>query len=356
MLSIKEISKQTGFSTATVSRALDPRYSGKVKASTRQRIMALCDEYQFRPKFSAQALASGKTYTVGLISEDLESMINSPTFSQFVSFLAQELKNNNYTLSVLPVSDHDPETIDKEILHTFYSCRMDGFVLSSNTVGTLTLKELASGKFPVVTYQMPSDICNPMPVTSVRIDNRNAYRELLRHLKETGRRRFVIIGMGNSNNSRHEQCRKCASELNLAIQDSDVLLLPKEEVRAEPTLGTYLAVLKHWEKLKQYDAWIMSNDLWAGGACAALRHFKYEPGREIAVTGYDNMEESRLYLFQKPMLTTIRPPLNLLGTTCAQLLLEQIRAPGAGSKEIKLHSELVIRQSSHQTNYKEEAP
>ena len=179
MLSIKEISKQTGFSTATVSRALDPRYSGKVKASTRQRIMALCDEYQFRPKFSAQALASGKTYTVGLISEDLESMINSPTFSQFVSFLAQELKNNNYTLSVLPVSDHDPETIDKEILHTFYSCRMDGFVLSSNTVGTLTLKELASGKFPVVTYQMPSDICNPMPVTSVRIDNRNAYRELL---------------------------------------------------------------------------------------------------------------------------------------------------------------------------------
>ena len=233
---------------------------------------------------------------------------------------------------------------------------MDGFVLSSNTVGTLTLKELASGKFPVVTYQMPSDICNPMPVTSVRIDNRNAYRELLRHLKETGRRRFVIIGMGNSNNSRHEQCRKCASELNLAIQDSDVLLLPKEEVRAEPTLGTYLAVLKHWEKLKQYDAWIMSNDLMARGACAALRHFKYEPGREIAVTGYDNMEESRLYLFQKPMLTTIRPPLNLLGTTCAQLLLEQIRAPGAGSKEIKLHSELVIRQSSHQTNYKEEAP
>ena len=91
MLSIKEISKQTGFSTATVSRALDPRYSGKVKASTRQRIMALCDEYQFRPKFSAQALASGKTYTVGLISEDLESMINSPTFSQFVSFLAQEI-------------------------------------------------------------------------------------------------------------------------------------------------------------------------------------------------------------------------------------------------------------------------
>ena len=100
----------------------------------------------------------------------------------------------------------------------------------------------------------------------------------------------------------------------------------------------------------------MSNDLMARGACAALRHFKYEPGREIAVTGYDNMEESRLYLFQKPMLTTIRPPLNLLGTTCAQLLLEQIRAPGAGSKEIKLHSELVIRQSSHQTNYKEEAP
>ena len=179
MLSIKEISKQTGFSTATVSRALDPRYSGKVKASTRQRIMALCDEYQFRPKFSAQALASGKTYTVGLISEDLESMINSPTFSQFVSFLAQELKNNNYTLSVLPVSDHDPETIDKEILHTFYSCRMDGFVLSSNTVGTLTLKELASGKFPVVTYQMPSDICNPMPVTSVRIDMNNAGNALL---------------------------------------------------------------------------------------------------------------------------------------------------------------------------------
>ena len=354
MLSIKEISRQTGFSTATVSRALDPRHSGKVKASTRERIMKLCDANQFRPKFSAQALASGKTFTIGLISEDLESMMHSPTYSQFVSFLARELKNSNYTLSVLPVSDCDPETIDKEILHTFYSCRVDGFILSAGSVGTLTLRELATGKFPVVTYQMPSDVrSGPMPVTIVRIDSGNAYGDLLRHLYETGRRCPLIIGM-ESQNSRYELCRKCASGLAPVMQNPDLLLLSKAEVRAEPMLGTYLAVLRHWERLRKYDAWIMSNDLMARGACAALRHFHCEPGREIAVSGYDNIEESRTYLHRKPELTTIRPPLDQLASTCAKLLLEQIESRSScRKKEIKLHSELIIRQSTMQITKEE---
>ena len=350
MLSIKEISRQTGFSTATVSRALDPHHCGKVKASTRKRIMKLCDEYRFRPKFSAQALASGKTFTVGLISTDLESMMHSPTYSQFVSFLAQELKNCNYTLSVLPVSDCDPETIDREILHTFYSCRVDGFILSSGSVGALTLRELVTGQFPVVTYQMPSDVrSDSMPVSCVRIDSGDAYRNLLLHLCKTGRKHPVILGVEDQN-PRYDLCRKCSSELTAAMQTPDLLPLSREEIRIEPMFGTYLAVLRHWERLRTYDAWIVSNDLMALGACAALRHFHYEPGEEIAVCGYDNIEESRAYLHWKPELTTIRPPLDRLASTCAQLLLEQIAAHNTCRREIILDAELIVRQSSRSEN------
>ena len=64
MLSIKEVARLTGLSTATVSRALDPRYADRVKPSTRKKILAVCDSADFRPDAAARSFVTGKSYKV----------------------------------------------------------------------------------------------------------------------------------------------------------------------------------------------------------------------------------------------------------------------------------------------------
>lgn len=328
MISINEISKKTGFSTATISRALDLRYCTKVKESTRKKILALCDQYQYRPKFSAQALASGKTYTIGLISPDVEAMMISPNYSLFISFLTHELKKLNYSLSILPIGD-DLATINQEILHTFYSSRVDGFMLMASIVNVLTLNELVRHKFPVVTFLMPSEeLINDPPVNHVYFDNSTAYRDLLRHLKKQGHSRIAFIGMeSHNNNIRHQQCLKCAYKEGMNITENDIFLFAKATPRPELVFFTYQEILKQWKRVKNYTAWIMNNDQMAQGACAALKSLGFEPGRNVAVAGYDNIEENRLYGDGNLFLTTINPPLEKLAVSCVQLLLNQIANP-----------------------------
>lgn len=345
MLSIKEISEKTGYSTATVSRALDPRYYNKVKPAARERIMALCDKYQYRPKFSARALASGKTYTIGMISPDVESTVNSPTFSQFISGLSHELGKSNYTMSILPVVSDDLEEIDRQIAQIFYTSRVDGFVLASMIAGKLTLQELAKHKFPVVAFSMPSDPVPELPVTSIYVDNDKAYTELFSHLKKQGRHKAAFIGMGDTCLFRMEQCLENMKSV-FDLKPSDIYLLPRKSMRGEQALNTYLAVRENWDHLKHYDTWIMSNDFMARGAYFFLRDMGYEPGGKIAIAGYDNIEESRPFMLEEPVLTTINPRLNLLASDCVELLMEQIKGP-CDVRRHSLASQLIIRKSSN---------
>ena len=77
MISLAEIAKRCGVSIITVSRALDPLNSAKVKPSTREKILEVCKKENFYPSFSARSLASGRTRSIGFIVPGIE-VISTP--------------------------------------------------------------------------------------------------------------------------------------------------------------------------------------------------------------------------------------------------------------------------------------
>ncbi len=351
MFSIKEISEELGVSTATVSRALDPRYSDKVKPTTRTRIMALCEAHNYRPKFSARALASGKTYTIGMIAPDVERTISSSNISQVISSMSEELKKFHYHLSILPIASDEPAEIDREIIHTFYSSQVDGFVLHSHIVGTLTLQELARHNFPVVVFSTPSNTPQQqLSASSVWVDNRAGYNELAAHLKQQRRHKIAYIGFQNNTVRRRRDCIDALRQAGLSFADSDCFLYPLPELTADNMLATYRYLQADWETLRHYDTWIMSNDYMARGACFFLEDRGFRPGDEIAVIGYDNLEGSQASRHLRPFITTVNPKLPELGITCARLLLEQIDGARGDYREVAIQSELIVRNSSGALN------
>ena len=68
-LTIKDIARKAGVSTATVSRVING--IGNVNEEMKLRVQEVIAESGFKPNFSARSLKVNKTFTIGLIVSDI---------------------------------------------------------------------------------------------------------------------------------------------------------------------------------------------------------------------------------------------------------------------------------------------
>ena len=69
---------------------------------------------------------------------------------------------------------------------------------------------------------------------------------------------------------------------------------------------------------------ICNGDQIALGACLALARNGEEPGKEVSIVGFDDIQDAAV---ATPPLTTMAPSPNQLGRRLARALLERIRNP-----------------------------
>lgn len=346
MLSIKEISLKTGFSVATISRVFDVRYVDKVKKETRDKILSVCSQYDYQPKASAKALASGKTFTIGLVLASIEKDFASPFLAQFHSSLARELRSNSYYFNFIPVPDDRPELIDSELLKTFHSCGVDGFITGSSMIGHSSLRELLAKKFPVVAITMPSSKNLDADVSEVYIDNRPGTIGLIKHLTGLGHRRIAYIKGYSDSDFRFSLFKSIACEAGIDFTDRDLFAMRGINTGNMQTIyTTYKEILSNWDLLKNHTAWVCGNDLMAIGVLNAMKTKGVIPGKDIAVAGYDNIEENSNYICSEPELTTIAPPIHQMGVESAHLILKLCSDRNAVCKTV-LETKLIIRKST----------
>lgn len=340
-VSIHEIARLCGVSAMTVSRALDPVMRSKVREKTRAKILEACNRHHFYPKFSARSLASGKTNSIGLFLA-LEALGSSPTLSLFVKFLVEELKKSNYTLSILPISGGDPETTDREIMQTFLSCRVDGFVLMACHIGEMALGEIKKRNFPTATFMMPSEIQTCIaPMNRVSIDNSSAFAELFEHLHG---RKIAMVGIEGAHNTRRSEWLEVIKKQDTGVSEKDFFMSPYEEYKKiGETLAAYRLVHNEWKRMKRYDAFIAMNDHIAIGLREAFRD---KGVADAAVAGFDDIEGYLKLSGDEPEITTISPPFREFGAVCANMILAQIADPELPMREIVIKSKLIIRKST----------
>ena len=90
---------------------------------------------------------------------------------------------------------------------------------------------------------------------------------------------------------------------------------------------------------------IAANDLMALGVMEALRRKGLEPGKDVAVGGFDGVPESE---FASPPLTTMRQPIYEIGQRICQMLIRLINGEHLAERHVLLQPELIVRQSSGQ--------
>jgi DNA-binding LacI/PurR family transcriptional regulator len=331
-VTLREVATHLGLAPGTVSSVLNSAPSARaIPEHTRERIHAAARELNYRPNFLARSLRQKRTYTVGLIVEEIGDAYGSLVISGVESFLRQ---HNYFFLTV--IHRHDAALL-RDHSQLLLERGAEGFI----TVDT-TLPEAPS--LPTVSVAGHRTLKG---VTNIILDQELGARLALEHLRKLGHRKIAFM-KGPPNSSDTEQrwnaVRKVAQELELGM-DSDLVIHlefddPSPQV-AYPYVKTLLAGTKPFTALFAY------NDIAAIGAIRAIQEERLRIPQDISVVGFDDIQWAA---FHTPSLTTVRQPLERMGQIAAETLIRMIEQGGEQAPEITIEPTLVVRESTGQAN------
>jgi len=328
-VTIEEIARAAGVSTATVSRALHGTYP--VKESTKQRIHRLAIEMNYRPNIIARSLRTEQTSTIGIIVDD----IASPFTPRIIRGINDYLQEHNY-FSVILNADRRLES-ETSALHNLLSRSIDGVILVESFLrGANPTLDLA-GKPYVFVHRLFSGGGG----NSVMVDELYGSQLAINHLLELGHKRIAhIAGPAGWD----------AAEARLAGYKE---ALDRGGVTYDPALvrwGNWLSdggYTKASELLMLEEpptAIFAANDQLALGAIYAARDMGLKVPDDLAVIGYDNQQIAEI---ARPDISTVTLPCYEMGIAAARILLDCLSGFPLPDAPIKVRGELVPRGSTY---------
>src|SRR5215470_2223427 len=187
---LKDIARDLGVSVVTVSKVL--RGNSDIGDETRKRVLKRMKELNYQPNMLARGLASGKTYTVGLVVPDLVH----PFFAEFAKSLGAVLRASNRAL-ILASSEEDPE-IERQEIRTLLRRGIDVLLIASCQPSLRNFYELGDERTPYLLFDRNFP---HLAAHFVGSDDLKVGEMATSHLIELGRKRIAHIAGRNTSPS-----------------------------------------------------------------------------------------------------------------------------------------------------------
>jgi len=356
MITLERIAHLTNTSPATVSRAI--RGSTRVSKETRERVIAVAKQFNYRPNLVARSMVTSSTQLIGLL---LPHSTPGP-FSRVIGGIERAARKAGY--SVVFCQTESDEQILNEHLELLGCRRVDGVLLCPHSDAHFSLSCLdelgpAATRVPVVLVQEPLE---QDQYASVTVDNFNGAKVLCRHLIDHGHRDigFLWLNPNRTSRKRYDGYRAAMEEAGedpRRVQCAEVQLRPgpltkEPNVYVDPHVDPEYVdpyVDPDWisETLARHPHWTalaVSHDMLAIKVIRALKAIAKRVPEDIAVVGFDDVLVSA---FVDPPLTTMRQPSAEVGEVACNLLLDQIarKAKGGELTSVLMPCTLRVRQS-----------
>ena len=177
-------------------------------------------------------------------------------------------------------------------------------------------------------------------IADVSVDNKKSMQDAVVHLIEVHKRHRIAFICGPDGSleaeKRYEGYEDALKEHGLPVDLS--LVAPGDFLFASGAQAVHLLITK---RNVRPDAIVAANDNMAFGALEALQELGIHVPDEIALIGYDDVEEASAVM---PPLTTVHQPMSTLGKRAVEILLDVIEKR-AVSDRVTLPTDLVKRQS-----------
>lgn len=331
-LTIKDIAKMAGVSISSVSRVLNSKTNG-ISESTRQRVLEVIKQNNYRPNAIARSMITKNTKTIGLIIPD----IRNPFFSDLARGIEDVASESKYSVLLCNTDSTLGKIID--YLWLLKEKNVDGmiFACSDPTLNQEVHTFVKQNNIPVVIVDRGLE---DQMYSGVFINNEKSSYMATKHLLDLSHTRIgCIIGSRSIKNSneRLEGYFKAHKELGVPVDKS---LIKAGNYVME---GGYQAA-KELLKNKDVTALFAFNDLMAFGVYQATEELGLKIPDDISVVGFDNLKYN---LLLHPKLTTIEQPIYEIGEVATKLLLEQIEeGKNDQIKSVFLDTKLIVREST----------
>ena len=327
-VTLKTIAERVGLAVGTVSAALNNSPAAAVLPEhTKRRILDAAKELNYKPNYFARSLRLNRTYTIGVIAEQ----IGDPYGAMVISGIEEALRGTEY-LFLTVVHRHDPQ-----VLQNYAQMLMSRGVEGIITVDTSLSHSLS---LPTVSVAGHAAIAG---VTNLILDQRMGVRLALLHLKELGHREIAFMrGQATSSDSASRWAAVVSVCEELEIRIRPELVVQIERDLATPQLG-YPSARELIERGVPFTALFAYNDLSAIGAIWALREAGCRVPQDVSVMGFDDVP---IAIYSDPALTTVKQPLEEMGGIAARALIERIENTAEYRTEIVVEPELVVRGST----------
>lgn len=330
MSSIKEVAREAGVSTATVSHVINnTRY---VSDEVRARVEKAIEQCRYYPNAHARSLASGKSKIIGLVISD----IVNPFFPELVKAIEAAAFERGYDI-VLSNTNYDTERTSHYV-RRFIERKIAGVAVMTSEMDKKLVDELAQREVPVVFL----DVGEPgLHMNNLRVDYDEGIEQAILHLVALGHRRIAFIG-GNTNlrssRRRLEAFRKTMQQL---FPDApEMVFYGNFKIEGGQRAASEILATQS-ENLPT--AVVCANDLTAIGAISEFEAAGLNVPRDISVVGFDNIAFAAL---TKPPLTTVNLPLGELGRRAIEVLIRSVEDSEQQGIEVRIPTNLIIRQST----------
>jgi len=334
-ITAKDVAAHVGVSRTTVSYVLNDVKEANISEETRQRVLAAAEELGYVPDAAAQALASGRTQTIGLILPSAQPHPRASTSHYRIIEGLLEI-TQQFGVRLLIDSVREAQSADT-YLNLVRNKRIDGLILSDLRVDDPALFKLVNDTFPIVLLgRLPG-----VKVSSVEFDNRSGARAAVEHLIAQGHTRIGLITHAPITfTGAEERISGYGDSLAAHRIAFDEALVRYGAYTAESGFAATMSLL---ESGPAPTALFVTSDEVALGALAALHKRGVSVPDDIAVVGFDDNPFAR---YTVPALTTVRLPFEEMGRQTGRMLLDLIRQKAKPGRQVLLETELIVRDSS----------
>lgn len=322
---LETVAKQAGVSVATASQVM--RGTGRISEKTRKKVLDVAKQLHYVPNARAASMRSGENREIGFTIHQ----ISNPFNAEVISGVSDLLEAEGYLVSVLDSQD-DPERQRRQLEAFIRSSRGGLLWVPAHDTPQTTFNLLRNHRIPTVTFLRRRGASD---FDHVGILNTEATQTATNYLADLGHRHIAFLGGITDVEVRNQRIAGYEKVITARGLGPPIIWESLDD-----KLSGLNAMLALRAAHPEVTGIVCNGDMVALGACLAMGRLDLEPGKDISIIGFDDIQDAAV---ATPPLTTMAVSPYQLGRRLARVLLDRIHEPDAPVAVSEVSAELVVR-------------
>lgn len=326
MATIKDVAKEAGVSTATVSRVINDNYP--VHMDTREKVMEVIKRLNYKPNAVARGLKNKETFLVGMITPD----IANPFFMEIAKGIESQIADLGYNIIFCSGDETDPGR-ELKMLEMLHEKQVDAVILDTRSTNPDELNLFVELGMKIVLIDAK---LKGAKADLVSEDSYQASKRALQYAIEMGHQKIGII-KGNMNVSTAQERYKAYLD---ALMENEIDFNPNYCLEGMYDLHTTFEAVKSLLEKEKSDLPTMifsSNNRMTEGALMAMMNKGFKVPEDISLISFGNIVLPDLF---RPHLAVIVQRPYEIGIQAGKLLLKRLNVHEAYQDYVTIELEV----------------